>query len=133
MVGPVDWDQLVLAPCQNVFGEEVQWISSLNPDPVPVTGIFDNGYKAMPLEIVDGLSPTHVTTADARLGVQLSQFASAPQQGDLFLIRGKQYRVREVQPDSHGAADILLNKADGENAVSGHVPRQNCGIAPEGY
>lgn len=83
MVGPVDWDQLVLAPCQNVFGEEVQWISSLNPDPVLVTGIFDNGYKAMPLEIVDGLSTTHVTTADARLGVQLSQFVSAPQQGDL--------------------------------------------------
>lgn len=133
MVGPVDWDQLVLAPCQNVFGEEVQWISSLNPDPVPVTGIFDNGYKAMPLEIVDGLSPTHVTTADARLGVQLSQFASAPQQGDLFLIRGNQYRVREVQPDSHGSADILLNKADDENAVSVNASGQNSGIAPDDY
>ncbi|WP_063354337.1 head-tail joining protein [Acetobacter oryzifermentans] len=133
MVGPVDWDNLVLDPCQNAFGEEVQWISSLYPDPISVTGIFDNGYKAMPLEIVDGLSPTHVTTADARLGVQISQFVSEPQQGDIFLIRGKQYRVREVQPDSHGAADILLNKADGENALSGHVPRKNSGITPDDY
>lgn len=133
MVGPVDWDQLVLVPCQNVFGEEVQWISSLNPDPVTVTGIFDNGYKAMPLEIVDGFSPTHVTTADARLGVQLSQFDTEPQQGDIFVIREQQYSVREVQPDSHGAADILLNKTGSADAIPANASGQNSGVTPDDY
>ncbi|WP_086650866.1 head-tail joining protein [Acetobacter cibinongensis] len=134
-MGPVDFDKLVLAPCVSVFGEAMQWLSSAMGAPKPITGIFDEGYKASSLDEASGLTPTYTTSADARVGIRLSDFLpDAPAQGDIFIIRNKQYRVREIQPDSHGGADILLNKADAENgALPYSAARSDSWPSPENY
>lgn len=134
-MGPVDFDKLVLAPCVSVFGEAMQWQSAAMGMPKPVSGIFDEGCKASSLDQAAGISPTHTTSADARVGVRLSEFLPCvPMQGDLFIIRQKQYRVREVQPDSHGGADILLNKADAENGPLPYsAARSDSWPPPENY
>ncbi|MBX0344718.1 hypothetical protein K2X14_07710 [Acetobacter sp. TBRC 12305] len=134
MTGPMDWDRLVLGPCQAVFGESVQWLQGGSSAAITLTGIFDNGWKPMDVEIVDGITPSHVVSADARLGVQLSQFATQPAQGDIFIIRGSRWIVREVMDDSHGGADILLNKADKINdPLPGSTARQSGWSAPPDY
>ncbi|MFT9016416.1 MAG: hypothetical protein ABF990_11860 [Acetobacter sp.] len=134
MTGPVDWDRLVLGPCQTVFGESVQWLQGGTAAAITLTGIFDNGWKAMDIEIVNGIDPAHVVSADARLGVQLSQFPAPPAQGDIFIIRQSRWIVREVMPDSHGAADCLLNKADQINEpLPVSTARQSGWSAPADY
>ncbi|MBS1014486.1 head-tail joining protein [Acetobacter persici] len=115
-MGPVDFDKLVIGPCNDVFGEAVQYQSALLGKTITLSGIFDDGYRAVsPLGDLPGQSPTHITGSDARIGVRLSLFPVLPAQGDLLTIRGRVWRIREVQPDSHGGAHIELNAADGEN------------------
>lgn len=134
MSGPVDWDSLVLGPCQSVFGESVQWFHGTSTTPALVRGIFDNGWKPIDVEISDGLTPTHVVSSDARIGVRLSQFVTAPAKGDHAIIRNQRWIVREIMPDSHGAADILLNRADTENEpVPQSTARQSGWSAPADY
>ncbi|GBQ69667.1 hypothetical protein AA103196_2275 [Ameyamaea chiangmaiensis NBRC 103196] len=112
----IDWDGLVLDACQDTFGEPVVWQSSQLPSPVSITGIFSDGYRAADLiGGDDGVSPVHISASVPMLGVQLSQFTVAPLQGDLMTVRGVTWRVREVQPDSFGAARLELVCADGEN------------------
>jgi len=114
--GPVDWDGLVLGPCQSVFGETAFWKSPRHPGQVQITGIFDKAFYALdPLGGEDGMAPVHISTTVPILGVQLSQFPVPPEQGDLVTVRGKIYRVREVRSDSHGAARLELNTAEDEN------------------
>jgi len=114
--GPLDWDALVLGPCQQAFGESVSWQSAKLGAPVSITGIFDKPFfPAEPIGGEDGLTPVHITTTQPILGVQLSQFPVPPEQGDLVTIRGKIYRIREVRTDSHGAARLELNDAEREN------------------
>lgn len=123
-MGPVDFDKLVLGPCDAVFGETVLFESALLGKKVTLSGIFDDGYRAIfPLGDLPGQSHTHITGSDARVGVRLSTFPVPPAQGDLLTIRGRVWRIREVQPDSHGGAHIELNAADGENDAL------SCGIA----
>ncbi|HQT79769.1 MAG TPA: hypothetical protein PLD10_22220 [Rhodopila sp.] len=104
----IDWDGLVIGPCvANVFGEAVTYTYA-NGAPVNMTGVFDEQYLG--LEPADGQT---VTTAMPVLGVQMSQFPAPPQQGDTVLIlrTGNRYIVREVRPDGHGAAKLMLNQA----------------------
>lgn len=127
-MGPVDFDKLVLAPCDAVFGETVLFQSSVLGKTVSLSGIFDDGYKAIsPLGDLPGQSATHITGSDARVGVRLSVFPIPPAQGDLLTIRGRVWRIREVQPDSHGGAHIELNAADGENDALSCGATGGCG------
>ncbi len=108
----LDWDNLVLGPCEAIFGETIPviWQSAQGGSPVPTTGIFDQGYKG--LDIIggdDGMMPMNITSSLPRLGVRLSQFPAAAAQGDTLIIRGMSYTIREIQPDSHGGARIDLN------------------------
>lgn len=106
----VDWDALVLAPLQAVFGEPVTFIPASGDAPFVGAGVFDEAYRQ-----IDLAGGEAVTTECPVLGVRLSAFQSpmqaVPQQGDKLSIRGATYMIREVQKDSHGGAKLLLNAA----------------------
>lgn len=104
----VDWDALVLAPLQAVFGEPVTFIPASGAAPVVGSGIFDEAYTEV--DAVGG-----IISVGPALGIRLSEFQSpfqtAPKQDDRFVVRGKTYTVREPRPDSHGGMKLLLNIA----------------------
>lgn len=104
----IDWDALVMAPCEAVFGEPVTFMPAAGA-PFAGTGIFDAAYRQ--IDIAGGQA---VTTECPVLGIRLSAFQSPmqaiPLQGDGLYIRGKSYVIREVQVDSHGGAKLLLNE-----------------------
>lgn len=101
----IDWDKVVVGPSVKVFGEPVQYMPATTA-PFPIVGIYDEAYVE-----VDTTSGMGVTSAKPVLGVQLSQFLMPPEQGDrLVIIRtGEPFYVKEVRPDSHGAAKLMLN------------------------
>ncbi|GBQ92101.1 hypothetical protein AA23498_1367 [Acetobacter nitrogenifigens DSM 23921 = NBRC 105050] len=112
----MDFVDLVLGACQDAFGETVTWQSALLAAPVQVQGIFDEGYS--PFDGIggdDGVASQHVSSATPVLGIRLIDWPGQVRQGDLLTIRNRLYRIREVQPDSHGAAKLLLNNAEREN------------------
>lgn len=108
----VNWDSLVNAPALAVYGEAVTYTPaggpSTSPGPFPLSGVFDEAYRQ-----IDVYSESPVSSTVPQLGVQLVTFPAGvtPLQGDRILIRGASYTVREVQPDSHGWARLLLNEA----------------------
>lgn len=101
----IDWDANVLAPLEKVFGQPVTYLPQNGP-PFGVSGIFDEAYRE--LDLVSGM---RVSTVVPVLGVRLSEFASPPRQDDQLIIQatGLTYVVKEVRPDSHGAAKLMLN------------------------
>jgi hypothetical protein len=103
----IDWDTLVLGPAMAQFGEAVTYAFA-GAAPVAISGVYDEQYTAV--DVVDGQG---VTSSMPVLGVQLSQLPALPQQGDqLTIVRTAQrFSVREVRPDGHGWAKLLLNQA----------------------
>lgn len=101
----IDWDSLVLAPLQNVFGEPVTYVDDIGVV-VAGHGIFDEAYREV--NLVDSGA---VTTEHPVLGIRTSDFSVMPRQtGRITILRtGKTYVIREVQIDGHGAAKLLLN------------------------
>ncbi|WP_157218675.1 head-tail joining protein [Flavisphingomonas formosensis] len=114
----IDWDALVLSPVMAIFGEGDGTDASL-PTYMPAAGgsfaladaVFDREYLAVTTND-DG---SENATRKPILGVRLARFAEAgvggPVQNDKVLIPsvGITYIVREVQPDGHGHALLLLN------------------------
>jgi hypothetical protein len=73
----------------------------------PVTGIFDEAFHDLELDPRSGASNSIVRPV---LGVDLSQFAAPPVQGDRWTrAGGGTYLVKNVEPDSHGWALLKLN------------------------
>lgn len=101
----IDWDAAVLGPLNGVFGESA-WYMPATTRPLPITGIFDEAYRD--IDLAGGMG---VSTTQPVLGVQLSQFPELPEQGDrLTIARTKEtFIVKEVRPDGHGAAKLMLN------------------------
>lgn len=116
----VDWDALVLGPLERIFGEGGQDDQPPQPimfqpasggAPYPIDGVFDAAWRD--LELVD---PLGVTTTQPVLGVRMSTWTAlgkaGPQQDDQLTIprTGLTYIVREVRPDSHGGAKLILGE-----------------------
>ena len=108
---PFNFDQLVLGPCVDTFGEVNQGF------PIPIytperggqfniDGVFDEAYKENVIR--DG---EIVTVTMPVLGVRASGMLIEGKQGDEVIVRGKTYTVREVRPDSHGHLKLMLNLA----------------------
>jgi hypothetical protein len=106
----IDWDGVVLGPVVTVFGEPALY-SPADGAAYSITGVFDEAYQQIRLE--DGQIP--ITTDLPVFGVRLAQFATPPRQGDQLSIvsNGTAYAIREVRPDGHGWAKLMLN-APGE-------------------
>lgn len=104
----IDWDKIVLTPLMGIFGEPVTY-RPYAKQPYQITGIFDDAYLK---EVMFEDASQGVTEVSAVLGVQLSQFVIPPVQNDqLFVSRiNATYVVREVRPDSHGGAKLMLSR-----------------------
>ena len=110
----IDWDALLLSPLMDVFGEGVPSDPSTWPTYIPTSGpsfqlrgaVFDSEY----IEVTTGGEGFENTSQHPVLGVRLSLFPSPPVQDDKVTIPsvGATYRVREVQPDGHGHAKLVL-------------------------
>ena len=108
----IDWDAKVIGPCVSaaVFGEDVQpTYSPARGAPFPIDGVFDRAYKE--LILLDGDSGADILTPV--LGVRLAQFPAPPAKNDRVYVAsvGITYIVKDVHPDGHGAAKLLLSKA----------------------
>jgi hypothetical protein len=113
----LDVDALILAPLmsQDIFGEVPSplWTPAAGGAATAIDGVFDEAYAA-----VDSLDTgDSAVTVGPTLGVRLSQFpgGAVPKTNDTIVIPriGNTYVVREVRPDGHGHARLLLNIAEG--------------------
>lgn len=109
----VDWDKAVLAPLANVFGEGVQKDGPIMfyPDggtAYAIDGVFDAAYRD--IHLVDTL--VDANTTQPVLGVRLAIFLVVPIPDDQVFIpsTGSMYLIKEVRPDSHGWAKLMLGK-----------------------
>lgn len=104
----IDWDKVVLGPLQGVFGGPVTFRPAAGGS-YAISGVFDDAYLKEAL-FEDGSQG--VTEVSAVLGVQLSQFNATPVQNDQLFVAssGSTYVVREVRPDSHGGAKLMLSR-----------------------
>lgn len=105
---PVDWDAEVLGPLMGVFAEPVRYRPRAGA-PLTINGVFDDAYQK---EMLFSDASVEMTTVQAVLGVQLSQFSVPPAQNDqLTVVRtGGAYVVKDVRVDSHGGAKLILSK-----------------------
>jgi hypothetical protein len=74
-----------------------------------ITGVFDRAYREITL-LDDNAAASTVTPV---LGVRLADFPAPPVPNDRVTIAsvGLTYVVRNVQPDGHGWAKLMLNVA----------------------
>ncbi len=127
-----DWDATVLAANFEIFGELFTYAPArAGASSFTINAIFDAGFTSV--EIDSGQSMSSVRP---RLGVQISQFTvfgqtllgntpppadySAPLQGDYVRreLDQRLYRVKEVQPDSHGHVHLELNAIATNNELA---------------
>ena len=107
------FDALVLAECVAAFGEAAQGypVPQYTPAvgaPFAIDGIFDAGFAE-----VQQLDGPPIASAHPTFGTRVSQVPAGVTlaQADTVVIRGTNYQVREVRPDSHGGVRLLLNIA----------------------
>lgn len=107
----IDWEKKVVSPCAEVFGGNALYTHAAGGAPYQVSVVFDSAYQELTLsEHGVGITTTHPVA-----GGPVSQFASAPKQGDTITIakNGKTYRVKEPRPDSQGHVLLILNYVSG--------------------
>jgi hypothetical protein len=115
----VDWDTLLIGPTVACFGVPVTYTTPALT--FPIVGVFDEAYKELVViaardshSFSDEMLGSAITAERPVLGVQLSQFppGNDPAQSDTLVVRGALYIVKEVRPDGHGWARLLLNELD---------------------
>jgi hypothetical protein len=102
----IDWEKVVGLPTLAIFGEPVVWIDHAG-FPRRFSGVFDHAYR--PVMSLGDYAEVSVTTVSPCLGVQLSDCPVPPYQGQQLAVRGRVYSVKNVEPDGHGHAKLLLN------------------------
>ncbi|CAG9194241.1 conserved hypothetical protein [Paraburkholderia caribensis] len=114
---PFDWRAVtdrMNGVVMKTFGEteRVMYMPASGADPYQIDGVFDEAF--LELSIVNG---AQVATVQPRLGIQQSQFKSAPVQDDqLTIIRtGLVYVVREPRLDGWGGGGLMLNLVSNVN------------------
>lgn len=101
----IDWDALVLAPCENIFGEPVVF-RPLNGEPLSVQGIFDRSFHEL-----EEAEPSQRNVLLVSVGLRLSQLPREPKEGDLLDVPrlSMQFKVRQARPDGKGSVRCMLN------------------------
>lgn len=115
----ISFDELVLGPCMETFGEINQGFPAVMYTPrvgghIPVGSFAINGiFDPMSVEIqMKNGEPT--TVHFPVLGCKISDFPNPPSnwnllQGDMISARGKNYTIREAKDDGHGGLKFYLN------------------------
>ncbi|WP_168393464.1 head-tail joining protein [Erwinia amylovora] len=109
----INWDQHLLAPLHNVFGDQVEYRPA-SGEVYTVSGIFDRAYTQDVEPLDDGST---INTTSPVLGVRDSQFKKQPRKGDRVFIGvvggvpvNTLFTVSDTQPDSHGGTKLILNR-----------------------
>lgn len=102
-----DFDSLALGPCHDIFGTAVTYTPP-GGVAMSVVGIFDAAFNAVTI----GDDGVPFTTVMPVVGVRLSQWPVQPVQDGVvtYLKTGARYVVKEVRPDGHGEAKLMLNR-----------------------
>ena len=107
----LDWDDLVLGPCAEAFGEPCVYVPK-GMVGFGIVGVYDEGYEGE-IVLVDG--STEIATTNPVLGVRAALFAGRrpPEQGDeVQVTRIRQaFKVQNVKPDGKGDIKLELNYA----------------------
>jgi hypothetical protein len=107
----IDFDGTVLAACMGAFGETVTYMPQSGPL-ANITAVFTE--KGRVTREVNGESIVEEVTS---LGCQASQFsANPPDIDDIFVIRGRYWRVAESLPDGHGHIQLHVMLANDSQA-----------------
>lgn len=118
----IDWEDKVGAPCVAAFGSDtVTFIPASGAPAFPVTGVFDNQFRATTV-----LEAPPASDSLPVFGVNALQFAPSaavptklpPVQNDKLVFApgskpqsGKTYLVMEPRPDGHGIFHLALNQS----------------------
>lgn len=115
----IDWDAEVLSPVMGLFGEGIPGDQSTLPLYTPrglpafrlADAVFDAEFEQV---TVNGDGSTSSSRRPV-LGVRVALFPRAPAQDDKVRIpsTGKLYVVKDVQPDGHGEAKLMLMEMRG--------------------
>ena len=105
----IDWDRFVIHPTTGVFGEAVNYRPTGKPA-FDLSGVFDDAYHS--INLIEG-TPV-MNTSTPIVGVRLADFPQGlePRKGDMLLIKRVNtiYKVKDVNPDGHGHAKLMLNE-----------------------
>lgn len=102
-MGWLDTTGQILDRCMDTFGEPITYTPK-SGSPLETVGIFDNEYQA-----VDPNTGAIITSLEPVLGVKNANIGQTPRQDDTVLVRGKSYRVKEVQSDGSGGSRLFLH------------------------
>ncbi|POR52760.1 hypothetical protein B0G62_10457 [Paraburkholderia eburnea] len=103
----IDFDGTLNAAISSTLGDQVpvSYLPKSSSTPVPILGVFTLITDAQFGE--DGTPNENITVAT--LGLQVSQLAVPPAQGDSATINGMAYAVGNVDEDGLGWAYLNLN------------------------
>lgn len=104
----IDFDKLVLAPCQEVFGEPATFTpvaSAPGASPYAGRGIYTE--RPVDVQLVDG---NVLSSAEKWLDIRLSEFSTAPAQGDRVELRGRVFAVEDLDDDGQGGSRLTLKE-----------------------
>ena len=104
----IDFDATVLAACDEAFGEPVEYRPGDGPPIKDIPGNFFDAFKSVRF---DPAAEAMVSTTHPLLWCRASHFPRMPVQGELFLIRGKLYTIRDADPDGEGGVAFPLGAA----------------------
>lgn len=108
----IDWDDLVIGPALDVFGQAVTYRPA-NGAAMSITAVFDREFLDYDADSDAARmvgAPGNISATRPVLGVRLSDFLTAPAQNDTLTVSGLgSFKVMEVRSDSHGWAKLLLN------------------------
>jgi hypothetical protein len=106
----IDFDALVLAPCEDTFAIPVTVTpiaSQRGAPPYAARGIFAS--RALQIAVEDGAMLADQQTT---LGIRFADFPVPPLADDRFVIKGVTYEAITVHPDGQGGADIPLRRIE---------------------
>lgn len=96
----------IMDACKSVFGESTACVHKPQVgSQQSFTGIFLEQSAQ-----VDGLSGIAVNSLQPRLGAKLSDLNTVPTQGDVFTVRGSDYKLVDIQKDGLAGVIFLLHK-----------------------
>lgn len=104
----IDFDALVLAPCEDTFGKPIMVspiASQRGRPPYAARGIFAS--RAQPVALEDGATYSDQLTT---LGIRFADFPVPPVANDRITIGGVVYEVIAVHADEQGGAELPLRR-----------------------
>ncbi len=104
----IDIDLTVLAACDEAFGEPVEYRPGDGPPIKNIPGIFFDAFRFVRF---DPATEAMVSTTHPLVACRASYFPRMPVQGELFVIRGRLYAIRDANPDGEGGVAFPLGLA----------------------